>query len=191
MLLEALQDFEWYNEPKNVIFRDKNMLVSAEKGTDFWQSRPHRFSQDNGHYFFTRRKGDFSFVVKWTFSGCGAYNQCGLMLRIDENNWIKASIMYDNPERPMLGSSVTQNGSSDWAAQDIPQGIQDIFFKLKRLGGDYLIYYSLDGENFKQIRMTTLLNDMEEVKIGAYICAPREDNFEASISLLEVTSIAQ
>ena len=185
MLLEALQNFEWYNEPQNVTFHDKEMIVRAEMGTDFWQSKQHQYGKDDGHFFFTRHKGNFIFSVKWSFSGCEAYNQCGIMLRIDENNWIKASIMYDNPERPMLGSSVTQNGYSDWAAQDIPSGITNIWFKIKRLNGDYLIYYSIDGQNFKQIRMTALINDLPEVKIGAYICSPRSNGFEASLSALE------
>lgn len=185
MLLGALQDFEWYNEPQNVTFRDKEMIVSAEKGSDFWQSRHHQYGQDNGHFFFTRRKGDFIFTLKWSFNECLTYNQCGLMLRIDENNWVKASIMYDNPERPMLGTSVTQNGYSDWAAQDIPSNLKEIWFKVKRCNGDYLIYFSLDGESFKQIRITHLINDIEEIKVGAYICSPRNNNFEASLSLLE------
>lgn len=185
MLLGALQEFEWYNEPQNVTFRDKEMIVCAEKGTDFWQSRHHQYGQDSGHFFFARRKGDFIFTVKWSFSNCQTYNQCGLMLRIDEYNWIKASIMYDNPARPMLGTSVTQSGYSDWAAQDIPSGLTEIWFKVKRLNGDYMIYYSLDGESFKQIRTTHLINDMTEIKVGAYICSPQSDDFEASLSVLE------
>ncbi|MBR1604482.1 MAG: DUF1349 domain-containing protein [Alphaproteobacteria bacterium] len=185
MLLGDLQDFEWYNEPQNVRFQEQEMIVCAEKGTDFWQSRHHHYGVDNGHFFFTRRKGNFSFVLKWAFTACGAYNQCGLMLRVDENNWIKASMMYDNPDRPMLGTSVTQNGYSDWAAQDIPSDLTSIWFKAKRLNGDYQIYYSLDGQNFKQIRVAHLINDLEEIKIGAYICNPKSDSFQASLSVLE------
>lgn len=185
MLLDALQKFEWYNEPENVVFRDEEMRVVAECQTDFWQSKHHHYGKDNGHYFFTRRDNNFTFIAKWSFDENQPYAQCGVMLRVDEKNWIKASMMYDNPQRPMLGSSVTQSGYSDWAAQDIPQGIKTIWFKLKRFQGDYLIYYSLDGENYKQIRTTHLLNDMSEVKIGAYICSPGAENFEASLSEID------
>lgn len=185
MLLGALQDFEWYNEPENVIFRDRALHVAAAPKTDFWQSRHRNFGMDNGHFFFSRRENNFTFVLKWSFTASKPYDQCGIMLRIDEKNWIKASIMYDSPERPMLGSGVTQNGYSDWAAQDIPPGVNEIWFKLRRLNGDYLVSYSLDGDKFKQIRITHLQNDMPEVKVGAYICSPGPDGFEAVLSQMD------
>ena len=185
MLLDALQNFEWYNEPEDVAFRDKCLIVTAESHTDFWQSKHRHYGKDNGHFFLTRREGDFTLLVKWSFAKSNPYDQCGIMLRIDEYNWIKASIMYDNPQRPMLGSSVTQNGYSDWAAQDIPNGVSEIWFKLKRHEGDYSVYYALDGENYKQIRTTHLINDMPEIKVGAYICSPESESFEASLSQIE------
>lgn len=185
MLLGALQDFEWLNEPENVVFRDKAMHIVAENKTDFWQSKHHNFGQDNGHFFFTRRNDDFSLLIKWSYVQSQPYDQCGIMLRIDNNNWIKASIMYDNPERPVLGTGVTQNGYTDWAAQDISLGVKDIWFKLKRSHGDYMLYYSLDGDCYKQIRVAHLLNDVEEIKVGAYICSPKNDSFEAILSQLE------
>ena len=184
MLLSELHNFEWYNEPENVAFRDKCMHVVAEAKTDFWQSRHRGFGQDNGHFFFSRKEGDFSFVTEWSFSQNIPYSQCGLMLRINEKNWIKASIMHDNPNRPMLTTSVTQNGFSDLATQDISKNIERIWFKLKKINGDYQIYHSLDGEAFKQIRLVHLQNDMPEVKVGAYICSPTNEKFEAILSQL-------
>ena len=185
MLLGALQDFEWYNEPENVVFRDKLMLVTAAAGSDFWQSRHHGVSKDNGHFFYCRKDGNFTLVAKWSYTQKIPYAQCGVMLRVDENNWIKATVMYDAPDKPMLGTGVTQNGYSDWAAQPITPDFDDIWFKVKRLNGDYLLYYSLDGEKFKSIRMTHLLNDMPEVKVGAYICSPQSADFEAVLSQIE------
>ena len=185
MLLEALRDFEWLNEPDNVVFQDKEMRVVALVGTDFWQSKNHNFHRDNGHFFYTRRQDNFSFTIKWQFAALRPYTQCGIMVRLDENNWIKASILYDNPQRPMLGSSVTQNGYSDWAALDISDDLREIWFKIRRQQGDYLIYYSVDGEKFTQIRATHLINDLPEVKVGAYICNPTQNPFEATLSVLK------
>ena len=31
MILENLKDFEWYNEPENVIFTDKEIKIVAKK----------------------------------------------------------------------------------------------------------------------------------------------------------------
>lgn len=186
MLLEALQDFEWYNEPENVVFRDDDILITAIPQTDFWQSKHKGYGRDNGHFFFSRQDEDFSFAAKWSFSELKPYNQCGIMLRIDENNWIKAAVMYDNPELPMIGSSVTQNGYSDWAAQDIPQETKEIWFKIKRKQDDYQIYSSLDGENYKQIRLVHMQKEIPEVKIGAYLCTPSNKEFSATLSQISI-----
>ena len=185
MRLEALKDFEWLNEPENVVFHDKEMRIVAQRETDFWQSKDHHFHRDNGHFFYSKRRNNFTFTVKWQFEKLNPYHQCGLMVRIDENNWIKASVLYDNPKRPMLGSSVTQYGYSDWAAQDIPADISEVWFRIIRQQGDYMIYYSLDGLSFKQMRLAHLLSDMPEVKVGAYVCNPTQTDFEAVLSVLE------
>lgn len=185
MLLEQLRDFEWYNEPLDVSFDERGMKVLSRDKTDFWQSLHHKFYKDDGHFFFTRKTGDFSLVIRWDFETNGNFDQCGIMLRIDERNWLKASVMFESFRQPMLGSCATNNGYSDWAAQDIPMGINQIWYKIKRIRGDYVIYFSLDGIKFKQIRMLHLLNDLPEVKVGAYVCSPQREGFEATLSQID------
>lgn len=185
MLLDALRDFEWLNEPLDVNFEETGMRVLTHNKTDFWQSAHHRVSKDNGHFFYTRRYDDFSFVVGWKFQINGRFDQCGIMLRIDEKNWFKASIMYDAPQYPMIGSCVTNNGYSDWANIDIPAGIEEMYYKIKRHKGDYVISYSFDGQNFRQMRMLHLLKDQPEVKVGAFVCSPQHEGFEATLTRIE------
>lgn len=38
MLLDALRDFEWLNEPLDVNFEEAGMRVLTHNKTDFWQS---------------------------------------------------------------------------------------------------------------------------------------------------------
>lgn len=185
MLLEQLRDFEWLNEPFDVSFEERGMWVSTHDKTDFWQSAHHNFKKDSGHFFFTRRSLNFTLTVKWLFENKGRFDQCGIMVRIDEKNWFKASIMYDNPQNPQLGSCVTNNGYSDWAAQKIPDGVNEVWFRVKRCNGDYLVFYSLDGVKYEQIRMLHLLNDMPEVKAGAYVCSPQHGGFEAVLAKID------
>lgn len=93
--------------------------------------------------------------------------------------------MFESFRQPMLGSCVTNNGYSDWAAQDIPMGINQIWYRVKKVNGDYLVFFSLDGKKFKQIRLLHLLNDMPEVKTGAYICSPQRMDFEGILSAID------
>ena len=53
----------------------------------------------------------FSFVVKTEFedSHC-RFDQCGVVMYLDSENWLKASIEYENQEYQHLGSVVTNYG---------------------------------------------------------------------------------
>ena len=185
MHFEALENFEWYNDPENVRFENDAMIIYARQGTDFWQSVHRGFKKDDGHFFFCRQEGDFFLTLKWHFDRLEKFSQCGIMLRIDEKNWFKASVMSDNEAQPRLASCVTNCGYSDLAPIEIPAGITEVSYKIKRFKGDYILYYSLDGINFKQLRMLHLLNDQPEVKVGAYICSPQREAFEGVLTQIE------
>lgn len=184
MLLDALKDFEWYNEPENVRFNDLGMVVTSRPKTDFWQSTHHQFHKDDGHFFFSRVNGDFTLDVKWHFENAGKFNQCGLMLRVDERNWFKLSLMSEKNEEPKLGTSLTNFGYSDWAILELAESIKDIWYRLKCYKGDYIAYYSLDGEVYKQLRLFHLVNDHSGIKVGAYVCSPQHSDFECVLELL-------
>lgn len=186
MLLDTLRDFEWLNEPHDVSFNDQGMVVVSKPKTDFWQSLNHNFKKDDGHFFFSRCNSDFSLVVKWQFETISDFNQCGIMVRIDERNWFKASIMSESKEKPLLGSCVTNCGYSDWAAQDISPEIKEIYFKVKRVNGDYIIFYSYDDILYKQIRLLHMINEIQDIKVGAYICSPQSFSFRATLEKIDL-----
>jgi len=181
MHFEALEIFEWLNEPDNVRFEDDAMTIYAKQGTDFWQSVHHGFKKDDGHFFFCRQKEDFILTLKWRFESLQKFSQCGIMLRIDERNWFKASLMNETAETNTLATSLTVNGHSDWSGFQINDTIQEIWFRLQRVEDDYILFYSLNGLEFKRIKMF-YLQSFEEVKVGAYIASPNEEQFCAELS---------
>ena len=185
MHFEQLENFEWYNDPENVRFENDAMVIFARKGTDFWQSIHRGFKKDDGHFFFCRQGGDFSLTLKWKFSRLDKYCQCGIMLRIDERNWFKASLMSENTESQVMASSLTIGGHSDWCGSSFNQPVDEIWFRLSRVGDDYIFSYSLDGINFIKQR-TFYLKSYEEVKAGAYIASPNQDDFAAELSNLKL-----
>ena len=177
----ALENFEWMNEPENVRFEDNSMIVYAKSGTDFWQSVHRGFHKDDGHFFFSRQEGDFIITLKWSFEKLNKFSQCGLMLRVDERNWLKVSLMNESFETDTLVSAVTTNGHSDLVEFSLPHKVNDIWFRLQRTDDDYMLFYSLDGVAFKRLRIF-YLQSYEEVKVGAYIANPGDKEFDAELS---------
>lgn len=181
MNFEVLESFDWYNEPGNVRFEDGAMLVFARDGVDFWQSIHRGLKKDDAHFFYSRKDGDFSLTLKWSFSEIGSRSQCGIMLRIDERNWFKAFITKSEYNENILSSSLTNGGHSDWSGFDLKQNIDCIWFRLVREQDDYILYYSLDGIRFLNNRIF-YLKSYEDVKVGAYIASPCQNNFSARLS---------
>ena len=64
MNFEVLENFDWYNEPSNVRFEENEMLVFAKQEVDFWQSIHRGLKKDDAHFFYSRKNGDFSLILK-------------------------------------------------------------------------------------------------------------------------------
>jgi regulation of enolase protein 1 (concanavalin A-like superfamily) len=187
MLLDDLKKFDWINEPENVRFNDFGMLVRAKYRTDFWNCARYDFQKNDGHFFFCKGEGDFCCDINWEFDVAKQFDQCGIMLRADDENWFKASIMYDNQTEPMLATSLTTAGFSDLATIALPTDTHRVWYRIKRRKDCYIASYSLDGENFSQLRKFYLLNEPEQPLVGAYICSPQRDDFEATLRGIEIS----
>ena len=72
----------------------------------------------------------FSFTVKTQFESKRRFDQCGIVMYLDSENWLKASIEYENEAFQHLGSVVTNNGYSDWATTEIDASIKSMWYRL-------------------------------------------------------------
>lgn len=187
MLLDALKDFSWYNEPENVRFTEDGMQVEVRGGTDFWQNAPHNFHKDDGHFFFVRQENDFTLTLRWHAEALRSYAQCGIMVRSDNLNWAKAGILSPSSSQPQLGSIVTNCGCSDWASMPLADYPADVWYRLRCRDGDFIIDYSLDGNDFSQLRLFRLINNQTEIKAGAYACSPRANGFYCTLRYLDIS----
>lgn len=181
MLLDALKDFCWYNEPLNVRFVENGMLVDTVPETDFWQNSAHRLYRDNGHFFYTTKQGDFSTTVKWKFSNIIASDQCGLMVRVDNRNWAKISLLCTDMRKLQIGSVVTDGGYSDWAVYPLNNLPDELWFRVVRKGNDFAMYFSVDGNSFERVRIFYFSQIEDAIKVGAYACSPQNRSFSCTL----------
>lgn len=185
MLLDALKNFEWMNEPQEMSFADIGVKIRAEEKTDFWQDFRHNLHQDSGHFFYREAAGDFELTVKWSFIDISGFCQCGLMGRIDENNWFKISVLAEDTNRCQLAGVVTAFGISDMALQPINSENGEIWYRLRSEKGIFSLAYSVDGKDYNEVRLFQPLKDCSALKVGAYICNPSERKFSALLSAMD------
>ncbi len=188
MILEKIKNFDWYNEPKNVRFIEEGILIETCSNTDFWQCKDSNFSIDNGHLFIKEYEGNFIITVKWSFFKIKDSAQCGIIARFNEYNWIKFGLLSPNPYNPQIGVVVANDGACDWSINNLPKEQKSIWLKLRRKGNDFVVFYSLDGITFEQIRLVHFSNSSNFIKIGAYACSPKDESFECVLEDLDISS---
>lgn len=173
----------WVNEPKNSIVEENKIVIDTEPGTDYWQRTYYGFQNDNAPALLLETEEKyFSFLVKTEFNSKHRFDQCGVIIYQNSDNWIKASIEYENEEFQRLGSVVTNLGYSDWATTDIPADQQFMYYRLSRRESDFCIENSYDGINYKQMRIAHLFAGGEQIQIGVYACSPENSSFRASFT---------
>ena len=191
----------WINEPENYELTRESISITTEPGTDFWQRSYYGFRNDNAPALLTESDDNFTFTAKASFNYNALFDQCGLAIYLDSDNWFKASIEYENNEYSRLGSVVTNLGYSDWATTDVTLP-DHIWYRLHRRGPDFLIESSLDGERFNQMRIFHLhkLGETTEemgkcnppqparhkVNFGVYACSPLNSSFTAKFQEIKL-----
>ena len=178
----------WIYEPKEYSLSDEKLIIKTEPKTDFWQRTYYGFQNDNAPaLLIPTSEKYFSFNVKTQFNSQQRFDQCGVIIYQDSDNWFKASIEYENENYQRLGSVVTNHGYSDWATTDIPAKQKEMYYRLSRRGSDYCIENSYDGIHYKQMRIFHLFEGQGEIRIGVYACSPEDSSFEATFTDIKLT----
>jgi uncharacterized protein len=172
------REYHWLNEPDHEV-RDRRLHITTSPDTDFWQRTHYGFQRDSGHCLLTTAKTEFSVAVKTEFFPRRQYDQCGLVVRIDSENWIKVSTEYETESYSRLGSVVTNLGYSDWATTDVDSELHAMWYRIQSKNSDFLIECSADGVLWKQLRIAHLHKVFRGLQVGIYACSPTNSTFDA------------
>ncbi|MBQ3503607.1 MAG: DUF1349 domain-containing protein [Oscillospiraceae bacterium] len=183
-----VNDLSWTREPQSYsIAADKIEIVTAPH-TDLWQRTYYHFRNDNAPVLqLTTEEAYFSFVVKTEFESKHRFDQCGIVMYLDSENWLKASIEYENDRFQHLGSVVTNNGYSDWATTEIDAAVKSMWYRFSRRADDYCIECSEDGITFRQMRVCHMWHGGGTIRFGIYACSPEDSSFKATFTNMEIT----
>lgn len=184
-----LKDFKWTREPQSYEIKEDSIEITTKPFTDLWQRTYYHFQNDNAPVLqIETGEKCFSFVVKTEFNDShNRFDQCGIVMYLDSENWLKGSIEYENDEYQHLGSVVTNQGYSDWATTVIDASIKSMWYRFSRREDDYCIECSDDGVKFNQMRICHMHNGENKIQFGIYACSPENSSFKAVFSNMEMT----
>ena len=178
--------WKWTNQPETFFLESaedgvQSIVIETEPHTDLWQRTYYHFRNDNAPMLqMETEENYFSFTVKTDFSqSAHRFDQCGIVMYLNSENWLKASVEYENESFRHLGSVVTVHGYSDWATTAIPAEVTSMWYRFSRRQDDYRIECSADGTKFSQMRICHMPEGGGVIRFGVYACSPEDSSFRA------------
>lgn len=169
-LEQQLRDGAWSTEPVSATLDGGSLRVEAHAKSDAWQTTSYGFVRDDAHALLTpfgeREAIEVSFVLDYD----QAYDQAGIMIRVDAQNWIKAGVEISDGA-PQVGAVVTR-GKSDWSTAPVPEWIgREVTIRASRDGDAVTVRARVENEPWRLVRLAPL-DPGATAQAGLYCCAP-------------------
>jgi hypothetical protein len=177
----------WYNKPAIWSEEKDRLFLRVEGDTDFWRVTHYDFVRDNGHFYYREQAGDFVASVRVVGHYKNQYDQAGLMIRLDEHNWIKTGIEFVDEQQHV--SAVVTREFSDWSVCPQPQNPSSVYLRMTRQADAVRIDYSFDDFTYQMLRMA-YFPAYVSVQIGIMAAAPDGDGFDLTFEQFTVLSIS-
>ena len=101
-----VKQWKWTRQPANYTIYDDKIEIITKPHTDLWQRTYYHFQNDNAPVFqMETDEKYFSFVVKTEFNESHhRFDQCGIVMYLDSENWQIMVILIGQPPLSMLQS---------------------------------------------------------------------------------------
>ena len=172
-----MQLSKWHNPPTD--WRDDQGQIWVKTGlkTDFWRTTHYGFIRDSGHFYFGNMSGDFVATVRICGRYEELYDQAGLMVRINDQYWMKCGIEF--VEGVQYASAVVTRESSDWSVAPLIGQPEALWMRVCRTGGTIEVKYSLDGEHYRMLRLADFPEE-KTIAVGLMCASPEREGFEVT-----------
>lgn len=173
---QTLECMQWFNEPENWKIEDGRVTMEVTPHSDYWRISHYGFTVDDAPFLYTLRGGEFEVKVKISGEYKVRFDQAGLMLRIDKENYIKTGIEFVDGKYNL--STVVTHKTSDWSVIELEKPVEYVWIKAVRRLDAVEIFYSFDDKEYTMMR-NCWLNDNTPVMVGMMAACPDGEGFKA------------
>ncbi|BAV04381.1 hypothetical protein SAMN05421788_110110 [Filimonas lacunae] len=174
---QKLEKMLWYNEPEKWEIKDNALHMFVTPQSDYWRISHYGFTVDDAPFYYGTYGGEFEVKVKLTGDYKARFDQMGLMIRTDHENYIKTGIEFVDGKFNV--STVVTHTTSDWSVTKLEKAPPFIWIKAVRRLDAVEIYYSFDDKNYVMTRNCPL-KDNHPVMVGLMAASPDGNGFDAT-----------
>lgn len=183
---QTLEKMTWFNEPEHWEIEGKTLKMSVTPQSDYWRISHYGFTVDDAPFYYATYGGEFEAKVKITGDYKERFDQAGLMLRIDHENYIKAGIEFVDGKYNV--SAVVTHHTSDWSVIQLEKPVKAIWIKAVRRLDAVEIFYSFDDENYTMMR-NAWMQDNVPMQVGVMAACPDGKGFDVNFEHFKVTHL--
>jgi regulation of enolase protein 1 (concanavalin A-like superfamily) len=178
---------QWLNEPASWQRTGGVLTVSVDPGTDFWRQTGYGYIRDSGHVYGEVIAGDLDVSVRIRGTLDTQYDQAGIMLRADEQTWVKTGVEFFEGQ-PRL-STVLTLGRSSWTVTSLPADTDEITLRVARRGDAVEVRYATGDDEPPQLAALVFLPPGCEVLAGVTCAAPEGPGFIVTFHDLHIAPV--
>lgn len=183
---QTLEKMNWFNEPDQWTIRDNSLEMQVTPHTDYWRISHYGFTVDDAPFYYSEYGGEFEAKVKISGDYKVRFDQAGMMIRIDHENYIKTGIEYVDGKYNL--STVVTHHTSDWSVIALDRPVNFIWIKAVRRLDAIEIFYSFDDKEYFMMR-NAWMTAACPVKIGMFAASPDGEGFKARFSDFKVNHL--
>lgn len=180
---QTLEKMNWFNEPDSWSIDGGTLIMDVTPNSDYWRISHYGFTVDDAPFYFAEYGGEFEAKVKISGDYKVRFDQAGMMIRLDHENYIKAGIEYVDGQYNL--STVVTHTTSDWSVIALECPVEHIWIKAVRRLDAMEIFYSFDDKEYIMMR-NAWIEANHPVKIGMFAASPDGNGFKAVFSNFNV-----
>jgi len=180
---QTLEKMQWFNEPAQWKIENNSLSMFVTPQSDYWRVSHYGFTVDDAPFYYSLYGGEFEAKVKITGEYKERFDQAGMMLRINHENWIKAGIEFVDGKYNL--SVVVTHKTSDWSVITLDKPVPAIWIKAVRRLDAVEIFYSFDDKNYVMMR-NAWLQDNIPVQVGVMGACPDGQGFSVKFEHFKV-----
>ena len=173
---QSLEKMTWFNEPSQWEIKDKKLTMMVTPQSDYWRISHYGFTVDDAPFYYSTYGGEFETKVKITGDYKARFDQMGLMLRVDAQNYIKAGVEFVDGKFNL--STVVTHKTSDWSVITLEKAPPFVWIKAVRRLDAVEVFYSFDDKEYIMMR-NAYLQGNTPVQVGLMAACPDGNGFKA------------
>lgn len=180
---QTLDKMQWFNEPETWEIKDNALSMFVTPQSDYWRISHYGFTVDDAPFYYATYGGEFEVKVKITGDYKTRFDQMGLMIRVDHENYIKAGVEFVDGKYNL--STVVTHKTSDWSVISLDKTPPFVWIKAVRRLDAIEVFYSYDDKTYTMMR-NAYLQDNIPVMVGLMAACPDGKGFNAKFEYFKV-----